>query len=175
MRMEPLCCAICRRVPRNPVTIPCQHSFCARCIQDRWDRDERTKSPCGCPECGLAFPSRPRLNEKRTREGSPRDSERPGPGGEKRKRQCPGASVDVQKRPRLTETGSPLCWKHRSSLDVYCRTDEQILCPVCASAEHTGHTIGLVKEERKRKQVLKKKNDFKNTAMAFIQKSNFAV
>lgn len=157
VRMDPLCCTICRRVLRNPVTIPCQHNFCVRCIQDRWDHDERTKSPCRCPECGLVFPSRPRLNEKKTGKGLLRDSERPGPGGEKRKHQHSGASAEVQKRPHLsTETGSPLCWKHRSSLDVYCGTDEQILCTVCASAEHRGHAIGSVKEERKRMQVLKK-------------------
>lgn len=166
VRMDPLCCTICHRVLRNPVTIPCRHNFCMRCIQDRWDHDERTKTPCSCPECGFAFPSRPRLNETKIRTDLPRDSKRPDPGGEKRKQQHSGASVEIQKRPRLsTQTGSPLCGKHRSSLDVYCCTDEQILCAVCASAEHSGHTIGLVKEERKRKQVLKRK-DLENTAMA---------
>lgn len=84
-----------------------------------------------------------------------RDTGRLDAGTGKRKQQDSGA-MQVCKRPRSkTETGGPLCWRHSSLLDVYCCTDEQIICGVCASAEHTGHTIGLVRRERKRKQVLK--------------------
>uniref|UniRef100_UPI0037E9AD03 tripartite motif-containing protein 16-like n=1 Tax=Semicossyphus pulcher TaxID=241346 RepID=UPI0037E9AD03 len=64
--------------------------------------------------------------------------------------------MNTLKRPRsCTDTstsGSALCWKHSRPLDVYCCTDEKVICEVCASAEHTGHTFGLPKEERRRKQ-----------------------
>ncbi|XP_041634513.1 tripartite motif-containing protein 16-like [Cheilinus undulatus] len=55
--------------------------------------------------------------------------------------------MEAPKKPR-----SSLCRKHSSRLDIYCCTDEQIICAECASAEHSGHTIGLVREERRRKQ-----------------------
>lgn len=48
--------------------------------------------------------------------------------------------------------GGSQCSKHRSPLDAYCCTDNQVICAACATEEHTGHTIGLVKEERRRKQ-----------------------
>lgn len=84
-------------------------------------------------------------------------------GTAKRKRQDSG-SVPVCKKPSSkTDTGSPSCWRHGSLLDIYCCTDDQIICGVCASAEHRGHTIGLVREERKRKQVLKNETCRVNT------------
>ncbi|KAM7006243.1 tripartite motif-containing protein 16-like [Tautogolabrus adspersus] len=64
--------------------------------------------------------------------------------------------MQAPKRPRSCSgpetSGSALCWRHRGPLDVYCCTDEQIICAACASAEHAGHTIGLVRQERERKQ-----------------------
>ena len=51
--------------------------------------------------------------------------------------------------------GSALCRRHNAPLDAYCCTDGQVLCAVCASAEHGGHRFGFVGEERRRKQVIK--------------------
>ncbi|XP_068568071.1 tripartite motif-containing protein 16-like isoform X2 [Cebidichthys violaceus] len=51
-----------------------------------------------------------------------------------------------------TSPGSDLCVRHSRPLDSYCCTDEQVICALCASAEHMGHTIGYVREERRRKQ-----------------------
>uniref|UniRef100_A0A3Q4GIP7 RING-type domain-containing protein n=1 Tax=Neolamprologus brichardi TaxID=32507 RepID=A0A3Q4GIP7_NEOBR len=63
---------------------------------------------------------------------------------------CPECKYEVLKRPRsCAETSeSTLCGKHDKPLEVYCCTDEQIICAQCASAEHGGHRIGWVKEER---------------------------
>lgn len=153
VRMNHLCCRICRKVLRNPATIPCGHNFCMQCVQDRWDHDERSNRPCSCPKCDRKFPSRPRLIMNTTLAALVRDTERCDAGGEKRKQ-------PALKRPRscaeTTTSGSALCLRHSSLLDVYCCTDEQIICAVCASADHTGHTIGSVTGERRRKQVCKK-------------------
>nr|XP_046239745.1 tripartite motif-containing protein 16-like protein [Scatophagus argus] len=148
VRMKRLCCPICSEVLRKPATIPCGHNFCTRCIQDQWDHDEGNDYPCSCPECGHSFPSRPQLIKNTTLADLVRDSEKRDPSSDRRE-----VSAQALKRPlSWTETGIPLCWRHSSSLDVYCCTDEQIICAVCASAEHTGHTIGSVKGERNRKQ-----------------------
>ncbi|KAK7916684.1 hypothetical protein WMY93_012445 [Mugilogobius chulae] len=45
-----------------------------------------------------------------------------------------------------------LCDRHNNPLTTYCCTDDKVICATCASTEHIGHTIGLVREERKRKQ-----------------------
>ncbi|KAM8756246.1 tripartite motif-containing protein 16-like [Acanthopagrus schlegelii] len=134
VRMNRLCCPICSQVLGNPVTVPCGHNFCMRCIQERWDREERSRSPCSCPECGDRFPSRPLLIENTTLADLVRDT-------------------PALKRARTwSKTGSPLCGRHSISLDVYCCTDEKVICQECASAEHTGHTFGFVSRERRRNQ-----------------------
>ncbi|XP_076605239.1 tripartite motif-containing protein 16-like [Chaetodon auriga] len=153
VRMNNLCCTVCFKILRNPVTVPCGHNFCLQCIQRCWDRDERSNSPCSCPECGHMFPSRPRLIRNTTLADLVRDTEQRDAGSESWKQTHSNGSTQAPKRARsCTETGSPLCWRHSCVLDVYCCTDEEIICAVCASSEHIGHTIGSVVGERKRKQ-----------------------
>lgn len=148
VRMNHLCCPICCKVLRDPATIPCGHNFCMRCIQEHWGHHERSNSSRSCPECGRVFPSKPQLIKNTTLADLVRETERCDAGSER-------SDQPAQKRPRsCAETGTPLCWRHNSPLDVYCCTDEQIICAVCASAEHMGHTIGSVKGERRRKQVI---------------------
>ncbi|KAM9362270.1 tripartite motif-containing protein 16-like [Symphorus nematophorus] len=143
--MNHLCCPICSQVLRNPVTILCGHNFCMRCIQDCWGHDQWSISACSCPECGHMFPSRPRLIRNSTLANLVRETERGGNAGNER--------MPALKRPHSwTGTGIPLCERHSCPLDVYCCTNEQVICAECASAEHTGHTFGPVTLERRRKQ-----------------------
>lgn len=157
VRLNHLCCPICREVLRDPVTIPCGHNYCTRCIQDRWGHEEKSNSSCKCPECGHRFPSKPQLIKNTTLVDLVRDTERFDTGSERRSQRSGEATQAMkspQKRPwSCAETGSPLCSRHSSSLDVYCCTDELVICAVCASAEHMGHTIGAVRGERRRKEV----------------------
>ncbi|XP_051270572.1 tripartite motif-containing protein 16 [Dicentrarchus labrax] len=148
IKVNHLSCPICSEVLRNPVTIPCGHNFCMQCIQDRWNN-----SLFSCPECGHKFPSRPQLIKNTTLADLVRDTERCDAGCASGKPQHSGVSTQTLKRPwSCTKMKSPLCWRHRCFLDVYCCTDEQVICALCASAEHRGHTIGSVRGERKRKQ-----------------------
>ncbi|CAJ1085878.1 E3 ubiquitin-protein ligase TRIM21-like [Xyrichtys novacula] len=50
-------CSICLDIFKNPVSIPCGHNFCLRCIKRFWD--SRHKSDC--PLCKEAFKIRPEL------------------------------------------------------------------------------------------------------------------
>ncbi|XP_031698544.1 tripartite motif-containing protein 16-like isoform X2 [Anarrhichthys ocellatus] len=153
LKTSRLCCPVCGELLRNPATISCGHSFCTRCIHNRLDRDERKYRACSCPECGHKFPSRPEPIKNTALADLVRDMERRGA-----KRKDSGPSMQTPKRAGLrcmetgTSSGSNLCVSHSRPLDIYCCTDEQIICALCASAEHTGHTIGSVGEERRRKQ-----------------------
>lgn len=53
-------CSICLDVLRDPVTIPCGHSYCSECIENYWDQDDYL-GVFACPQCRQNFNPRPPL------------------------------------------------------------------------------------------------------------------
>ncbi|XP_045907096.1 finTRIM family, member 67 [Micropterus dolomieu] len=53
-------CSICLDVLKDPVTIPCGHSYCSDCIQNYWDQDDYL-GVFVCPQCRQNFNPRPLL------------------------------------------------------------------------------------------------------------------
>uniref|UniRef100_A0A8C4TRC8 E3 ubiquitin/ISG15 ligase TRIM25-like n=1 Tax=Erpetoichthys calabaricus TaxID=27687 RepID=A0A8C4TRC8_ERPCA len=54
-------CSLCLEVLKEPVTIPCGHSYCKDCINDCWDQMD-TQGGYSCPQCRKTFNVRPELN-----------------------------------------------------------------------------------------------------------------
>ncbi|XP_040000548.1 uncharacterized protein LOC120799424 [Xiphias gladius] len=61
VEQDQFCCPVCLEVLRDPVTIPCGHSYCLDCIEDYWKRT-RQEGQYSCPQCRQVFNPRPLLS-----------------------------------------------------------------------------------------------------------------
>ncbi|KAG2465400.1 TRI47 protein, partial [Polypterus senegalus] len=55
--LDEFICPICLETLTDPVTIPCGHNFCLKCITDYWDHRQEFY----CPQCRQNFRTRPAL------------------------------------------------------------------------------------------------------------------
>ncbi|XP_039608782.1 E3 ubiquitin/ISG15 ligase TRIM25-like [Polypterus senegalus] len=51
-------CSVCLDTLTDPVTIPCGHNFCLKCLTDCWEKSQESS----CPQCRHTFTTRPELN-----------------------------------------------------------------------------------------------------------------
>ncbi|XP_045907095.1 E3 ubiquitin/ISG15 ligase TRIM25-like [Micropterus dolomieu] len=61
IEQDQFCCSVCLEVLRDPVTIPCGHSYCLDCIEDFW-KGPKQKGQYSCPQCRQVFNPRPLLS-----------------------------------------------------------------------------------------------------------------
>ncbi|XP_074117953.1 E3 ubiquitin/ISG15 ligase TRIM25 isoform X2 [Sminthopsis crassicaudata] len=57
---DELTCSICLEIFQEPVTTPCGHNFCSRCLDETWTVQD---SQFFCPQCRTCFQVRPQLKK----------------------------------------------------------------------------------------------------------------
>nr|XP_006640890.1 PREDICTED: tripartite motif-containing protein 16-like [Lepisosteus oculatus] len=65
MSMEQHDCPLCREYLRDPVSIPCGHTFCSVCIKTYWDHADHTGT-YSCPHCKVTYNKRPAPRRSQT-------------------------------------------------------------------------------------------------------------
>ncbi|XP_076853143.1 E3 ubiquitin-protein ligase TRIM47 [Brachyhypopomus gauderio] len=162
-------CPICLDPLQDPVTIPCGHNYCMACINDYWNQHEYTGAyRCPeCRESFTPRPTLnkngmfaevvERLQKTRLRDSSPADS---GPAHVECREcvgrnpqaigTCPERGLDAdrydsanlrEKHIVIVVSGDPsknIC-VHNMPLEIYCRTDQQLICSFCYVESHRNH------------------------------------
>ncbi|KTF86991.1 hypothetical protein cypCar_00013077 [Cyprinus carpio] len=180
-------CSVCLDRLKEPVTIPCGHSYCMSCITDCWEQKEQ-EPPYSCPQCRESFSQRPLL-KKNTLIAEMMETL------QKTSLQTAAVECDVctTEKSRAVKSclqclasfcqthlqlhyQSPafmkhklvdasrniqenICLSHKKPLDIYCQDDGQCVCYLCMIDNHAGHRVVSVDSEwtSKKKELMEKK------------------
>ncbi|KAM9361342.1 uncharacterized protein ABDE67_022397 [Symphorus nematophorus] len=129
-----LSCPVCHDIFKDPVILPCSHSFCKECLQ-RWWREKQIKE---CPVC----------KEKHPLSNPPRNLAL--------KNLC--ETFLLEKNLRASAESGALCSLHFEKLKLFCLDHQQPVCFVCLHSEtHAGHKVKPLNEvAQDRREKLKK-------------------
>ncbi|NXM54086.1 TRI65 protein, partial [Illadopsis cleaveri] len=139
---EKLVCSICLELFKVPVTLPCGHNFCKRCISDHWDKQKQapagTDASYTCPDCRRGFERCPELEKNVTLYSVvelARDSD------------ARGSAMG-----RCEAAPAELCRQHGRPLELYCEDERRCICCICTVRDCQRHRRVLFEEERAKKQ-----------------------
>ncbi|XP_043090965.1 tripartite motif-containing protein 16-like [Puntigrus tetrazona] len=167
-------CPVCLDGLKEPVTIPCGHSYCMSCITVCWEQKEQGP-PYRCPQCRESFSQRPLLKKNTLiaemmetlqktylREAAvdcdvcTTEKNR----AVKSCLQCLASFCQTHLQPhyqspafmkhKLVEASrniqENICLVHGKLLELYCQDDHQCICCLCAP-NHKGHSVVSVDSE----------------------------
>uniref|UniRef100_A0A8C5PXV0 Uncharacterized protein n=1 Tax=Leptobrachium leishanense TaxID=445787 RepID=A0A8C5PXV0_9ANUR len=137
-----LTCSICLNIYRDPVTLPCGHSFCRLCIAGVLNAQEEYGAYT-CPECRAESQERPALEKNR----------KLGNIAQTFQSLFRGHRVSVTAVQSCLLCEASLCQKHLKVLEYYCCEDAACICVSCSLAgEHRGHQVETLNEASEKKK-----------------------
>uniref|UniRef100_H3CUM6 Tripartite motif containing 69 n=1 Tax=Tetraodon nigroviridis TaxID=99883 RepID=H3CUM6_TETNG len=130
-----LTCSICLDLFKQPVSLPCDHTFCKGCIEGYWTgpRGPGQGSTGSCPQCRKVYP-----------------------GPSYRPNRIVANIVESYCKEKVA-AAVPRCSRHTEELKLYCEEDQELVCLVCGlSQDHRNHTMMCVQEAEKKYRVSQK-------------------
>ncbi|KAM7383218.1 hypothetical protein PAMP_002889 [Pampus punctatissimus] len=119
---QDLTCPVCQGIFRDPVLLPCTHSFCRECLQRSWQFNKK------CPVCREVF-----------EEGQPISNRALSDACESFLRQV------NNRRPMQKLPNEDTCNLHLRPLELYCEKDEEPVCVDCV-IQHSTHRLLPLKD-----------------------------
>ncbi|XP_023264056.1 nuclear factor 7, brain-like [Seriola lalandi dorsalis] len=117
---EDFCCPVCHDVFRDPIVLPCSHSFCKDCLKSWW----KGRPTRDCPVC-----------KRRPAKGHP-------PLNWALRNQ-----YEAFKQERDQRSPESVCSLHSERLKLFCLDHQQPVCVVCRDSEkHTNHRFRPIDE-----------------------------
>ncbi|XP_072311837.1 E3 ubiquitin-protein ligase TRIM21-like [Eucyclogobius newberryi] len=165
---------MCLEVFSEPVTTPCGHNFCKRCISEAW----APEGPCTCPLCNRSYDRRPELRvnslvlemvsqfeleAEKSHDTSGDVScdvcSEPKLKALKSCLVCLSSFCETHLQPHLTVSGlkrhqlmepvenleDRMCPKHQRPLELFCGTDQSCVCTLCV-LDHKNHELLSLEE-----------------------------
>uniref|UniRef100_UPI00358FDB46 E3 ubiquitin-protein ligase TRIM7-like n=1 Tax=Myxine glutinosa TaxID=7769 RepID=UPI00358FDB46 len=115
---DELQCIVCLELYKEPITLPCGHSFCKVCIKKCWEsREEATV--CDCPNCREIFPIKPKCQ----------------------KNVALAKLVEQMKLTSVVNVEERRCTEHGKPILLYCKDDESLMCVMCMVGQHKNHEV----------------------------------
>lgn len=142
-----LTCSICLDLFKQPVSLPCDHTFCQGCISGYWAGPRVGTG--SCPQCRKVFPGqsyRPNRIVANIVESYCQGLEESEAGA--------GVGIRLGDVEGAEKPAAPLCVRHKEELKLYCEEDQELVCLVCGlSQEHRNHNMVCVLEAQQRHRV----------------------
>lgn len=113
---QDLTCSVCKSIFRDPVLLPCSHSFCRECLQGSM------KVNMNCPLCRAVFEEGNIICNRALSDA------------------CETFQKHSTVRPSQKRAAEDSCNLHLKPLELYCEKDEEPVCVDCVSL-HNMHRL----------------------------------
>ncbi|KAI4897182.1 hypothetical protein NFI96_025400 [Prochilodus magdalenae] len=150
-------CSLCFSDFTDPVTLPCDHSYCRQCITGHL---RASLGPSSCPDCRKPYSERDLRASRMLRNMTEAVREH-------LTIQRPQGDLSEPADAPADLSDMLVCAEHDEKLKLFCETDQRLVCVVCRDGQkHRGHQFKPVKEAS---QIVK---GVMKGALGFLAKEN---